>query len=257
MIFPSYDIIQLPKMKKTKTLIVIPAYNSEGTLKWVYENIPKKNEDEVIIVDDGSKDNTVEVIKSLGIKPIIHKKNLGYGANQKTLYTKALKSGAKYIIMLHPDGQYDPKELPKFINALKQEQGDLILGSRFLSKGINETPLYKSFSIKLITFLFNLVLRTHISEVNTGYRGYSAKLLKTIPFLKNGNGYIFDPQLIIQTSYFGFKIADVPVSKRYNKGAISPNFSKSLHHGWENIQLSIEYILHRLGIKKAEFLVAS
>lgn len=244
-------------MKKIKVAIVIPAYNSERTLKTVYKGIPKKLADKIIIVDDGSRDRTVEVIRSLGIKPIVHKQNLGYGGNQKTLYTKALKSGANYIIMLHPDGQYNPKDLLKFIYALRKKQGDLILGSRFLTKDINETPVYKSLSIKLITVLFNIILGTHISEVNTGYRGYTAKLLKTIPFLKNGNGYIFDPQVIIQASHFGFKIADVAVSKRYNKEAISPNFSKSLYHGWENIQLLIEYTLHRLGIRKAEFLVVN
>ncbi len=157
------------------------------------------------------------------------------------------------IIMLHPDGQYDPKDLPKFINALEKGEGDLILGSRFLSK-VNETPGYKSLSIKIITFFFNLVLGTNISEVNTGYRGYTAELLKAVPYSNNGNGYIFDPQMIIQASYFGFKIANVAVSKKYNKDAISPNFSKSIHHGIENIQLLVEYILHCSGIKKAEFL---
>lgn len=243
------------KSKKDKVVVVIPAYNSERTIANVYKKIPRNIVSQVIIVDDGSKDRTIEVIKNLGLKPSIHKKNLGYGANQKNLYTQALKSNAKYIVMLHPDGQYDPKDLPKFIKALKENRGDLILGSRFLSKDTNETPGYKSFSIKLITIFFNLVLRTHISEVNTGYRGYTAELLKTVPFLKNGNGYIFDPQFIIQTSYFGFKIADVAVSKRYNKEAISPNLSKSIYHGIENIQLLIEYILHQLRIKKADFLI--
>lgn len=243
-------------MRRSKVAIVIPAYNSERTIKDVYRTIPKGSADKVIIVDDGSKDHTVDVIKKLGIRPIIHKKNLGYGANQKTLYTQALKSGAKYIIMLHPDGQYDPKDLPKFISFLKSGKGDLILGSRFLSTGINQTPGYKSISLKLIAVLFNFVLGLHLSEVNTGYRGYTARLLKTIPFLKNGNGYIFDPQLIIQSVYFGFKIAEVPVSKKYNKEAISPNFSKSVQHGLENIQLLFAYIFHRLGIKKADFLTS-
>lgn len=241
-------------MEKNKVVVVIPAYNSEKTLNEVFRRIPKKAVNQIIIVDDASKDKTVEVIRKLGIKPIVHKKNLGYGGNQKTLYTQTLKSNARYVVMLHPDGQYDPKDLTKFIAALKKGRGDLILGSRFLSKSINETPGYKSISIKLITLLFNFVLGTHMSEVNTGYRGYTVDLLKTVPFLKNGDGYIFDPQMIIQASYFGFKIADVAVSKRYNKEAISPNFSKSLHHGLENIQLLVQYIFHKLNIRKADFL---
>lgn len=241
------------RVKKNKVVVVIPAYNSEKTIYTVYKKIPFKIIDAVVVADDGSKDQTIEVLRNLNLKPIIHKQNLGYGANQKTLYTQALKLGAKYIIMLHPDSQYDPLDLPKFINALKMGKGDLILGSRFLSND-NETPLYKSISIKLITKLFNLILGINLSEVNTGYRGYTAEFLKTVPFLKNGNGYIFDPQIIIQAVFFGFKIYDVPVSKRYTKEAISPNFSKSLHHGIENIQLLIEYIIHRLKIGKIKFL---
>lgn len=238
--------------KKEKIVVVIPAYNSDRTLEWVYKNIPKQVDD-VIIVDDGSKDNTVEIIKKLGIKPIVHKKNLGYGANQKTLYTNALNLDADYIVMLHPDGQYDPKDLTKFINALKQNKADLIMGSRFLTN-THETPIYKSFFLKLIAIAFNLVLGTNLSEVNTGYRGYTSKLLRTIPFMKNGNGYIFDPQLLIQTVYFGFKVVEVPVSKRYNEEAISPNLSKSLEHGLENLHVLIQYVIARFGIKKISFL---
>lgn len=245
------------KNERLEVAVVIPAYNSEKTLRNVYKKIPKSMVNEIIVVDDGSKDKTVEVAKELGLKPILHMKNMGYGANQKTLYTRALENGADYIIMLHPDDQYDGKEISKFIRALKEGKGDLVLGSRFLSKGINETPGYKSISLKLIALLFNLVLGLRLSEVNTGYRGYTAELLKTVPFMKNGNGYIFDPQLIIQSVYFGFKIAEVPVSKKYNKEAISPNFSKSVQHGFENLQLLLEYILHRLGFRKADFLIAS
>lgn len=243
--------------KKDKVVVVIPAYNSEKTLKDVYIKIPKSLVDEIIVVDDGSKDRTVEVTKKLGLKPIVHKKNMGYGANQKSLYTRALKSGADYIIMLHPDDQYDGREIPKFIKALKSGKGDLILGSRFLTSGINQTPFYKSLSLRIIAILFNLVLGTNLLEVNSGYRGYTQRLLKTIPFIKNGNGYLFDPQLIIQTVYFGFKISEVPVTKRYSKEAISPNWIGSIKHGIENIELLIEYILHRLRIKKADFLTAA
>ena len=162
-------------MKKAKTVIIMPGYNSARTLERVYKQIPNKRNLKIILCDDGSKDNTIAVSKKLGIETIIHKKNLGYGENQKTCYTKALKIGADYVIMLHPDGQYDGRDIPKFIKALENHKGDLILGSRFLKHGDKKTPFYKSISIRIITFAFNLVLGTKITEANTGYRGYTRK----------------------------------------------------------------------------------
>lgn len=241
-------------MKKDKIIVILPAFNIEGILKEVYDSIPKKEISDILLVDDGSKDKTADLSKKLGIRTIVHPKNKGYGANQKTCYTNALKMGADYVIMLHPDGQYNPKDLPLFIKALKDKKGDFIIGSRFLAGGDKETPLYKSISIRFLTFLFNLVLGIKLSEANSGYRGYTRKFLETIPFMKNGDGYIFDPQAIIQAKHFGFKIYDVPVYKKYHEYSISPNFSKSVEHGLENIKLLIEYILHIKGIKKADFL---
>ena len=185
---------------------------------------------------------------------IIHKKNMGYGANQKTCYTHALKLGADFVIMLHPDGQYDPKDINKFVVKLKQGY-DLVLGSRFLAGGDRKTPLYKSFSIRMITLLFNLVLGSRLTEANTGYRGFSRQLLETVPWQKNGNSYIFDPQMIIQTHHFGFQIAEVPIVKDYHSAMSSPGFIKSIHHGLENLQLLVEYLLHQLRLKSADFLV--
>lgn len=248
-------MLKRQETKNNKVIVVFPAYNAERTLEKIYEEIPKKAVNNIILVDDGSKDRTVEIAKRIGIKTIVHKKNLGYGANQKTCYENALKMGADYVIMLHPDGQYAPRDLPKFIGKLKQNRYGLILGSRFLSGGDKSTPVYKSISIRIITLLFNLVLGTKLSEANTGYRGFSRKLLKTIPYHKNGSGYIFDPQAIIQARYFGFKIGEVPVTKDYNEGASSPNFKKSLEHGLENISLLVQYILHKLGVRKVNFLV--
>lgn len=241
--------------KKNKVTIVLPAFNAERTLEKIYREIPKKIVDDILLVDDGSKDQTASLSKKLGIKTLIHKKNLGYGANQKTLYKTILKSNASYIIMLHPDGQYNPKDLPLFIKALKEGKGDIVLGSRFMSSQGDETPLYKAFSIKIITLFFNLILQTSLSEANTGYRGYTREVLEKIPFNKNGDGYIFDPQFLIQSVYFGFKIYDVPVSKKYNPEGISPNFQKSVEHGLENMSLLLQYILHRLKIKEADFLI--
>lgn len=237
---------------KKKILVVMPAYNAARTLEKVYRQIPEGVIDKLLLVDDGSNDKTIAIAKKLGIETIAHKKNLGYGGNQKTCYTNALKQGADYIIMLHPDGQYDGADLPSFVEELEKGE-NFVIGSRFLGK-YHQTPFYKSISIRFITFLFNIILHTHLTEANTGYRGYSRKFLETVPFEKNGNGYIFDPQIIIQAVYFGFQIKEVSVTKDYMKEASSPNFQKSVWHGLENLQLLIQYILDLLNIKKAGFL---
>ncbi|MCL5073869.1 MAG: glycosyltransferase family 2 protein [Actinobacteria bacterium] len=241
--------------KKEKVAIVMPAFNAERTLEKVYKGLRSFGADFVLLVDDGSKDQTVKLAKKLKIKTIVHPKNMGYGVNQKTMYGNILKTDADFVVMLHPDGQYDPKDLPLFINALKNKRGDLILGSRFLAGGDKETPFYKAISIKMITMFFNLILGIKLTEVNTGYRGYTRKLLETIPYQKNGSGYIFDPQLIIQSVYFGFKVAEVPVAKAYNPEAISPNLSKSIHHGLENIYLLLQFVLHKLNFQRVDFLI--
>src|SRR3989344_1592628 len=240
--------------KQPKVIVVMPAYNAARTLEKVYRGIPKNKVNKILLIDDKSVDNTVKISRKLKIKTIVHKKNQGYGANQRTCYTEALKLKADFVIMLHPDGQYDPKDIVKFINKYKKNHTDLILGSRFLKGGDRKTPFYKSISIRVITGMFNAVLGTSLSEANTGYRGFSRRLLQTIPWQKNGNGYIFDPQLIIQARHYGFTIGDVPIFKDYHDAASSTNFMTSLRHGIENLQLLGEYILHRLNIRKAQFL---
>jgi len=236
-----------------KIIVVMPAYNAERTLEHVYKQIPKNLIDKILLIDDGSSDRTVELAKKLGIETIVHAKNIGYGGNQKTCYEYALQQGAAHVIMLHPDGQYDGKDLTLFVNAIKEGKNDLILGSRFLEKR-HQTPFYKSISIQFLTFLFNLILGTKLTEANTGYRAFTKEFLETIPFKKNGNGYIFDPQIIIQAVYFHFNIKEVPVTKDYFKEASSPNFYQSIKHGLENLELLLEYILHIGKIKKALFL---
>lgn len=241
---------------KEMIIVVMPAYNAAKTLEKVYRKIPKGVVNDVLLIDDGSKDKTVDLANKLGIKTYVHGKNLGYGGNQKTCYEHALKLGATYIIMLHPDGQYDSENLSLFVDALIKGKGDLILGSRFLENK-HQTPLYKAISIQFLTFLFNLFLRTKLTEANTGYRGFTRKFLETVPFQKNGNGYIFDPQIIIQAVNFGFSIAEVPVTKDYMKEASSPNLYQSIRHGIENLQLLGQYVLHNSHIKKADFLTVS
>lgn len=240
-------------MSGRKVVIVLPAYNAERTLEVVYKKIPKEIVNGILLVDDGSKDKTVKLSKRLGIKTIVHRKNMGYGANQKTCYKNARAMGADFVIMLHPDGQYDPREITKFVKVLKSEKADVVLGSRFLG-GRHETPFYRALFLRLLAFAFSVVLSTRFTEANSGYRGYTRKLLETIPFEKNGDGYIFDPQALIQSVYFGFKITEVPVSKVYNPEAISPNLRKSVEHGLENLKLLFEFLLHKWGVKKADFL---
>ena len=239
----------------TKIFIVMPAYNAEKTLEKVYKQIPKKNVNTILLVDDGSTDQTVALAKKLGIETIVHRKNIGYGGNQKTCYSYALKRRATHVVMLHPDGQYDGADFPAFIHALVNKKGDLILGSRFLGK-YHGTPFYKSISIRFLASLYNAIFGLHFTEVSTGYRGFTREFLEKIPFDKNGNGYIFDPQIIIQAVYFGFKIAEVSVKKDYLKEASSPNFYQSVKHGLENLQLLTQYLLHKWNIHKAEFLTA-
>lgn len=249
----STNVILIWMKMKNKIFVVMPAYNAQRTLEKVYGQIPKSVIDKILLVDDGSKDETIILSKKLGIETIIHKKNLGYGENQKTCYDAVLKQGAAYIIMLHPDGQYDGADIPLFVDALKKG-ADFVLGSRFLGSH-HKTPFYKSISIRFLTFLFNLVLRTKLTEANTGYRGFSRKFLETIPYHKNGAGYIFDPQVIIQATKFGFSIKEVPVTKDYLREASSPNFYQSVVHGLENVLLLAQYISHLMGIKKAMFLM--
>lgn len=240
--------------KKQKIIVVMPAYNAEKTLEYVYKGIPKNIIDKILLIDDGSTDKTVKLARKMGIETIVHEKNIGYGGNQKTCYEHALQQGATHVIMLHPDGQYDGKELPLFVNAIRDGKSDLILGSRFLEKH-HQTPFYKSVSIQFLTFLFNLFLKTKLTEANTGYRAFTGKFLETIPYRKNGNGYIFDPQVIIQAAYFHFNIKEVPVTKDYFKEASSPNFYQSIKHGMENLKLLLQYILHVNKLRRAEFLV--
>lgn len=233
----------------------MPAYNASRTLGDVYTRIPKDLYDQVLLVDDASKDNTAEVAKELMLETIVHKKNKGYGGNQKTCYDFSLKWGADYVIMLHPDGQYDPADLPGFIKELKKGRADLILGSRFLGKK-HQTPFYKSVSIRFITILFNLVLGTRLTEANTGYRGFTRKFLETIPYQMNGDGYIFDPQMIIQAVQFGFEIREVPVSKDYLDEASSPGVRASVVHGFENLSLLGQYLLQKFHVATYPFLQA-
>lgn len=240
---------------KPKVVIIMPAYNAAKTLNMTYVQIPKGVADEVILVDDASKDETSEIAKKLNLKVITHPHNVGYGGNQKTCYMEALREKADIVIMLHPDGQYDPTILPHLIEPIENGKADMVLGSRMLIKGEalkGKMPLYKFIANKCLTFIENLVFNTKFSECHTGYRAYSRKFLETVPFLRNSDDFVFDTEIIAQAVYFKFNVAEVPVTTRYFKDASSVNLKVSIIYGIKTLICLLKYIFHNLGIIKCK-----
>jgi len=240
---------------KPKVVVVMPAYNAAKTLERTYNDLPAGVVSKVILVDDVSQDETVEIARRLGLKVIIHVQNKGYGGNQKTCYLEALKDGADIVVMLHPDYQYDSRLVPQLIQPIIDGKADLVLGSRFLGSGplAGGMPLYKYISNRFLTAVENLVLRQHLSECHTGFRAYSRRLLLTIPFLLNSDNFVFDTEVIAQTVAFGFKIAEIGVPTRYFAEASSVNFKNSVIYGLATLRVMFAYTLDRLGLKKPQF----
>jgi len=219
---------------KEKIIVVLPAYNAEKTLEKTVMEIPSGVVDEIILVDDRSKDDTVKLARKLGLTVFQHEKNKGYGANQKTCYKLALEKGADYIIMVHPDYQYDPRIIPYALGFLKLDICDVLLGNRIrtrkeaLSCGM---PLYKYLSNRFLTIIENFITGQNLGEWHSGFRIFKRKVLETIPFEKNSNNFVFDTQILLQSTYFNFKIADVPIPTRYFKDSSSISFWRSVIYG--------------------------
>lgn len=211
----------------------MPAYNAAKTLIKVFDEIDKTVVSEIILVDDCSKDETVEVASKLPIKVIKHPHNVGYGGNQKTCYSEALRDGADIVIMLHPDYQYDPRKVPEMIAPILSGEADIVLGSRFIGGGALKggMPMYKFIANRFLTTTQNVVLGTNLSEFHTGYRAYSRKFLETVPFLRNSLAFVFDAEILCQAVYFGFNIAEIGVETRYFPEASSINFMNSVKYG--------------------------
>ncbi len=241
------------KKEKTKVVVVMPAYNAAKTLNLTYKDIPMDLIDEVIMVDDASIDDTVKIGKTLNMKLITHPHNVGYGGNQKTCYMEALRDGADIVIMLHPDGQYDPSFIPQIIEPIKNDQADMVLGSRLLVKGSalkGGMPLYKFIANRILTTIENFVLKKKFSELHTGYRAYSRKFLEKVPFLRNSNNFVFDSQIIAQAVAFEMRIAEVPVTTKYFKEASSVNFKVSSIYGLKTLFTMLRFFLHKKHILK-------
>lgn len=217
-----------------KAIVVMPAYNAAKTLKKTYLDIPKGAVDKVLVVDDGSKDNTVKVARKLHLEVVVHPQNRGYGANQKTCYTMALSHGADIVIMIHPDYQYDSSQTPALIEPIKQGKFDIMLGSRIRTRQevlAGGMPRYKYLGNRLLTLLENVVLGQNLSEYHTGFRAYTKNVLTDLPFHKYSDDFVFDQQILMGAIAKGARIGEIPVPVRYFSEASSINFYRSAIYG--------------------------
>jgi len=227
-----------------KIIVVLPAYKAEMTLRKTFKEIPFDIVDEVILVDDNSPDQTIQIAEVLGIKHIIkHKENLGYGGNQKTCYNKALELGADIVIMLHPDYQYTPKLIHSMSYIIANEVYPVVICSRTLGKGALKggMPLYKYVANRFLTTVQNLFLNQKLSEYHTGYRAYNKVVLESIPYNKNSNDFIFDNQILAQIFFHGFNIAEISCPTKYFKDASSINFKRSIIYGFGVLIVCVQY----------------
>lgn len=231
-----------------KIIVVLPAYNAAKTLQKTFEEIPFKVVDDIIITDDFSNDNTIKIAQKIGIKHIIsHKKNKGYGANQKSCYKKAIELNADIIIMLHPDYQYTPKLIPAMATLVANDLYDVVLGSRILSKGALKggMPLYKYISNRILTFIQNILMNQKLSEYHTGYRCFDAKILEKIDFENNSDDFVFDNEFLAQCCYLNARIGEISCPANYFEEASSINFSRSITYGLGVLRVSISYFLQK------------
>jgi glycosyltransferase involved in cell wall biosynthesis len=242
-----------------KVVIVMPAYNAARTLERTYADIPHGVVSRIILVDDVSKDETVDVARQLGLDVIIHQQNLGYGGNQKTCYAAALEHGADVVVMLHPDYQYDATRIPALIAPILAGDKHLMLGSRFLGDPIaGGMPKWKYVSNRFLTTVENVAFGLHLSEYHTGLRAYSRRLLETIPYELNSNDFVFDQELIAQVvaAGLGRRIGEIAVPTRYFEEASSVGFRRSVVYGLSTLRVVARYLLHRIGVRRSPKLTA-
>jgi glycosyltransferase involved in cell wall biosynthesis len=235
-----------------KIVVVMPAYNAEATLRKTYAEIPLQYVDEVILVDDVSSDKTTEIARSLGVRTLVHRKNLGYGGNQKTCYTEALQQGADVVVMLHPDYQYTPNLLVAMSSLIAVGQYDVVLGSRILCQSSIKggMPVYKYVANRALTLFENLMLGQKLSEYHTGYRAFSRQVLESLPLHENSDDFVFDNQMLAQIAWFGFNIGEVSCPTKYFAEASSINFRRSVKYGLGVLQTSIAYRLEKMGLAR-------
>jgi len=235
-----------------KIIVVMPAYNAEKTLRQTYDELPHDYVDDVILVDDSSRDNTAQISRGMGIKTIIHRENMGYGANQKTCYREAIGMGADIVVMVHPDYQYSPRLVTAMASMITSGHYDIVLGSRVLVgtalKG--GMPFYKYVSNRFLTLFENLMLGAKLSEYHTGFRAFSREVLETLPLESNSDDFVFDNEMLAQAVYFGFRIGEISCPTKYFEDASSINFRRSVKYGIGVLATSVKFVLQKKGIWK-------
>ena len=238
---------------RDKVIVVLPAYNAARTLERTCADIPAGCADEIILVDDASRDDTVQVARRLGLSVVTHARNLGYGGNQKTCYQAALDRGAGIVVMLHPDYQYPPQILPAMVELVRSGLFDVVLGSRILGRGAlaGGMPLYKYAGNRILTLLENALVGRKLSEYHTGYRAWSRRALETLPILENSDGFVFDNQVLCQAIAFGFTIGEISSPCRYFPEASSIGFGSSVRYGFGVLGTGLQYRLDRWGLLRS------
>ena len=243
---------------KPRVVAVMPAYNAEATLEKTIADIPRGTIDEIILVDDCSTDGTVELAKKLGLTVFTHKDNRGYGGNQKTCYRHALERDADYVVMIHPDYQYDSRVVDVAIKVMQLGILDFVMGCRIRTR--KETlqggmPVYKYVANRILTTIENVLLGQNLGDFHSGFRAYRRDVLETIPYENNSDDFVFDSQFLAQSVHFGFKIGDIPVPVRYFDEASSINFRRSMKYGLSTLGVLSVYWMNRLGIRRSKLFV--
>jgi Glycosyl transferase family 2 len=236
--------------------VVLPAYNAEATLSRTVAELDREIIDEVVLVDDASSDQTVSLARELGLEPICHERNKGYGGNQKTCYRQALDLGADVIVMVHPDYQYSPLLVPAMAAMIAYGEYDMVLGSRILAQNsvARGMPRYKYVSNRFLTFVENMALSQKLSEYHTGLRAFSSTLLGSLPFERNSDDFVFDNQIIAQAVSAGARIGEISCPTRYEADSSSINLTRSIRYGLGVLRTCADYRLNRHGLQRCEYL---
>ena len=235
-----------------KIFVVLPAYNAQSTLEQTYKEIPLDIIDGVLLVDDGSADETVSLAKKLGIETISHNRNYGYGRNQKTCYLEALRRSADIIVMVHPDYQYTPKLIIAMSSMVAFDVYDVVLGSRIIGgKALKGgMPMYKYIANRFLTAFENILVGSKLSEFHTGYRAFSREVLENLPLGNNSDDFVFDNEMLVQIIYFDYRIGEISCPTRYFNEASSIGFRKATRYGIGVLITTLKSLLHRLKVRK-------